>query len=125
MESSGFKHKPLNLAEDEIRLVLLRPRRHASSDIDCHIVHAKLSAENLKYEALSYEWGNPTPTIRLSINGASSYVQWNLWHALERLRLWDRTRVLWIDALCIDQNNISERNHQVTKMGGFTLRPSQ
>jgi len=39
-----------------------------------------------------------------------------LYDALRRLRLTDRARALWIDALCINQQDISERNAQVTHM---------
>ena len=43
-------------------------------------------------------------------------VRENLWWALKHLRLKDRERFLWIDALSIDQNNVDERNHQVNQM---------
>jgi hypothetical protein len=46
-------------------------------------------------------------------------VRANLWSALCHLRLPKRDRFLWIDAICIDQGNILERNHQVKRMGSI------
>jgi hypothetical protein len=40
----------------------------------------------------------------------------NLDVALRYLRLKDQPRVLWIDAICINQHNIQERNKQVAQM---------
>jgi len=45
------------------------------------------------------------------------YVRNNLWQALYHLCKADEARILWIDALCINQDDMSERNHQVTQMG--------
>jgi hypothetical protein len=47
---------------------------------------------------------------------ASPYIGCNLFHALRALRLQDRERVLWVDALCIDQENTDEKGHQVGQM---------
>jgi hypothetical protein len=52
----------------------------------------------------------------ISIDGQTCSVRENLWLALYHLRLNDTSRVLWIDALCIDQSDIRERNHQVAQM---------
>jgi len=40
----------------------------------------------------------------------------NLFDALSHLRYFDRPRVLWVDALCINQADVSERNRQVAHM---------
>lgn len=73
-----------------------------------------------KYEALSYTWGSPlhpetayiatgTPSSKLSIRK-------NLASAIRHLRYLDKPRTVWIDALCINQSDISERNAQVARM---------
>ncbi len=41
----------------------------------------------------------------------------NLWLALQRLRLGDERRVVWIDAICIDQEDTLELSNQVVPMG--------
>lgn len=105
------------LAEDEFRLLLLQPR--SSGDIRCTLTTRRLPHSCLdapSYEALSYEWGTETPVLSIVVDGESVSVRENLWWALHHLRLESGVRMLWIDALCIDQGNISERNRQVARM---------
>jgi hypothetical protein len=73
---------------------------------------------NFEYDALSYMWGDATPADRVVVDGAAIPTAWNLTRALEYLRDFARSEPLriWIDAVCIDQNNIEERNEQVAMM---------
>jgi hypothetical protein len=88
------------------------------------------SAGRLPYEALSYAWGPPEPQEIAYVDSAQTpgdYAQhtWpqslslrkNLGQALRQLRYEDASRMLWIDAICISQENIEERNEQVRLMG--------
>lgn len=68
------------------------------------------------FEALSYVWGTPLPPGYITIRGQTKSVTPNLGAALRRLRLRDRERVVWIDALCINQEDLDERSHQVLLM---------
>jgi len=99
---------------NEIRLLGLQPRRPGEG-IKCTTRHVKLS-EKPQYEALSYMWG-PKEHRQIEINGTVVEVRQNLGDALLELRLEKDTRTLWIDAICINQDDVSERNHQVTQMG--------
>lgn len=68
-----------------------------------------------KYEALSYEWGpaNCEKEVIL-LNGDEFEIGINLFSALLEMRLPHRDRLMWIDAICINQHDdVSERNHQV------------
>lgn len=49
-------------------------------------------------------------------NGQTVNIGSELFDALRRVRLPHQQRLLWIDAICIDQQNISERNSQVQNM---------
>jgi hypothetical protein len=71
----------------------------------------------LVYEALSYVWGSKRSPNIAHVNDKLFSVGENLDCALRHLRYMDRNRVLWIDALCIDQANTSERSSQVQLMG--------
>lgn len=62
------------------------------------------------YEALSYTWGDPSPTQRILVDGKDTFIAKNLEVALRYLRLADETRMLWIDALCIDQSSNEDKN---------------
>jgi hypothetical protein len=53
----------------------------------------------------------------ISIDNSNFCVRENLWLALQHLRLETEIRVLWIDAICINQHETQERNHQVPQMG--------
>ncbi|PMD33029.1 hypothetical protein L207DRAFT_518383 [Hyaloscypha variabilis F] len=46
-------------------------------------------------------------------------IRQNLFDALLSLRLTDVARTLWVDAICINQENIEERNHQVSQMAAI------
>ncbi|KAI0538038.1 HET-domain-containing protein [Xylaria digitata] len=66
-----------------------------------------------RYEALSYVWGDPRDPQNIFFDGGVPFpVTRNLYEALRSLRLPDRGRRLWVDALCIDQSNYEEKNDQ-------------
>jgi hypothetical protein len=104
----------LDKSKAEIRLLHLQPRRGVD-EITCTLQLANLDAKNCEYEALSYEWGDPTDaSLVIWIDGETVPVRENLWWALWYLRYEERERVVWIDALCINQNDNKERQHQVS-----------
>jgi len=71
------------------------------------------------FEALSYAWGNTGETKTIHINGVPKNVPHNLEEALRALQNLEETpcgMCYWVDSLCIDQENIEERNEQVKRM---------
>ncbi|KAH6662521.1 heterokaryon incompatibility protein-domain-containing protein [Halenospora varia] len=71
------------------------------------------------YACLSYTWGDPTDTTDIVVNGDTIAVSSNLERALRTLR--NRGEFpghfkLWVDAICINQENAEERSQQVQKM---------
>jgi len=78
----------------------------------------EVSLDNeIAYEALSYTWGSPEQSSALHCNDSTIPLTLNLQLALSRLRLVDKTRTLWIDQICINQNDMVERGQQVSLMG--------
>ena len=82
------------------------------------------SADILPYEALSYCWESPVPdsqgfTTRITLVLDQEYhtvqVTRNLASALQHLRHVNRERVLWIDALCIDQVSYGGQSCEVSR----------
>ena len=65
------------------------------------------------YEAVSYVWGTLKSTQTLLCNQHHMRMTVNLEAALRRIRLKDRSRIIWVDAICIDQGNDRERSHHV------------
>jgi hypothetical protein len=70
------------------------------------------------YVAISYTWGSAAAgdTREIRVNGRAFRVRVNLWSLLFHLRQRGEARFLWIDALCIDQQNLEERNWHVQRM---------
>ncbi|KAJ8126832.1 hypothetical protein O1611_g6807 [Lasiodiplodia mahajangana] len=99
-----------------IRLLELLPGR-PSDDIRCVLTTHPLLPGVVKYEALSYVWGDPDVTKPISVNGDSLQVTVNLRSALRHLRRTNKSRILWVDAICIDQSDPDERAYQVSFMG--------
>jgi hypothetical protein len=73
-------------------------------------------ADAPSYEALSYCWGEPTDIESIYCNGREKSVGRNLETALRHLRRTDETRILWADAICINQENLPEKSYQVSIM---------
>lgn len=70
----------------------------------------------MDFEALSYTWGEPVFRRPFEVNGIDVAITENLFRALHRLRYQDQSRMLWIDALCINQSDTDERSRQVQAM---------
>jgi hypothetical protein len=99
--------------DDTIRLLTVQPG--TSELINCHTSYARLS-ETPSYRALSYVWGNEDPVNEIRINGQKFLVRPNLWAFLNRLRSHDNPNCLWIDAICVNQADVIERDLQVLLM---------
>jgi hypothetical protein len=149
-DSPLFEYEPLE-SKNHIRLIVLECRQQGSnagspnssgrgrrvpkevidtSPIHCRIVHVKLG--EVAYEALSYEWGSLGKyDDEIFVAGRRVRVRRNLWEALLNIRnprnrlVSHGNRVMWIDALCINQNDSQERNHQVQLMGQIFSQAEQ
>jgi hypothetical protein len=97
------------------RLITLFPSQTKDALITCELNTHTLSQYH-DYEALSYCWGDANHTRPIQCNGTTFSVTSNLEAALLRLRRSDAPRVLWVDAVCIDQSNLAERASQVGHM---------
>ncbi|KAF2996854.1 hypothetical protein E8E13_004068 [Curvularia kusanoi] len=116
---------PLSLdASKNIRLLTKAPSTTANpQDIEFDINVISLS-DNPEYTALSYVWGTDEPNQIIRINGEAFPVRKNLFDFLQEYWRRDRSDALWIDAICINQTSIPERNHQVAMMGDIYLQAS-
>jgi len=110
-ESHRFEYQPL--AEGEIRLI----RFLDADDLRCELKHFHLDHAP-PYWALSYTWGTETATNDLFLNDRTLAIRQNLSLALARIgkRVKDEHIYLWVDAICINQEDVSERDTQVLRM---------
>lgn len=111
-----YQYTPLKEDFNEIRLLTLHEGRFIA-DIQVSIHTVPLTPENPPiYEALSYFWGSPETPVEIQVGLATLAVTWNLAEALPYLRYRDKPRTFWIDAICVNQQDLKERGHQVKRM---------
>jgi hypothetical protein len=130
--------------DKEIRVLQLLPKPPNTQEepISCNLLTRSIketnirsgsSGEELAYCALSYNWGEegknrirmfkPIDTgsdsrkkMLTVLDWKNAYIQDNLMQALTQLRSDTEPVYLWVDALCIDQDNPTERSAQVARM---------
>jgi len=110
--SGSYLHCPLE--GDEIRVVWLEPGE-GDDQICCELIHMPLNDQQ-GYFALSYVWGEATDTTDILLNGTPYSITKQLHIALRHLRQQENRRILWIDALCINQQDVDERSQQILRM---------
>ena len=114
----------LTQPDNEIRILTLYAGL-SSHPIRCTLQSRRLTTDTesneTHYEALSYSWGTDRASRSIEIldNQIRSaqpihlMVRPNLHSALDQLRYRDRPRDLWVDAICINQEDNQEKNLQV------------
>lgn len=100
--------------DKSIRLIHLEPGR-ATEPIRCNLVHTSL-LKNPVYEALSYTWGTNDDSETIFCDNVPFRVTRNLFAALIRFRDAKKTKSLWVDAICINQNDNNEKAGQIYLM---------
>jgi WD repeat-containing protein 55 len=78
--------------------------------------------EPIWYTALSYAWGGSAFLKLMTCNGKPIQATHNLDRALRYLRRTDVSVMLWVDQICINQEDAAERSQQVTLMGKIYCR---
>lgn len=119
----SYQYKSINTSAHEIRLLTLKPGKF-QDNIHISLEHTHLAADKtqIPYEALSYVWGSEDDKQPIYVDSTTPQnntilITKNLDTALRHLRKDDEPKILWVDAVCIDQTNLRERGHQVSLMG--------
>jgi len=118
-----YTYLPLAEAAHEIRLLTLH-RGKFKDHIKITLTNTPFTDDNVPtFEALSYTWGSPENPVDIFIGHLSGAepnqtlsVTKNLGEALPYLRREDQDRVLWIDAISVNQQDLVERSKQVERM---------
>ncbi|KUI73226.1 Heterokaryon incompatibility protein 6, OR allele [Cytospora mali] len=108
-----YKYDRLSNPE-EIRCLRLEPGQ-GDEPLSCTLKAYRLD-EDPQYEAISYVWGTSNRSHEIQCDGLPLFITPNLRDALQQCRLSDRSRLLWADSICIDQDNDGEKSHQVFLM---------
>ena len=131
-DESCYQYTPL--LDDEIRLLRITPAPF-KDPLSCSlkIVPMEILTTTLhEFQALSYAWGTDTPSIPITLSdlprsgedssttaATQSYtylVRENLYQALRHIRLTDHYSWIWVDALCLNQDDQAEKGQQIPKM---------
>lgn len=107
-----YSYSPLQ--ESEFRVLTILPAVDIDAEIRCELCCCELKEGT--YNALSYVWGDPGPQKLIYIGEIPVNVTPNLFAALRRIRDTRREIRLWVDALCINQNDAQEKMLQVKRM---------
>ena len=104
---------------DWFRLLVLEPWRADKKRLRCHLRAVRLDDAAGKYSALSYCWTQPVRRAVQSLlcNGHPVDAGDNLRLALYNNQYVTLPRIVWADALCINQDDPAERSQQVQLMG--------
>jgi hypothetical protein len=112
--SNVFEYDPLS-STTSIRLLKVHPQRQGE------LIRVELwesvQADPVPYRCLSYTWGDLSTTSPIQVNGRLMDVGTNLYTFLVVAAQRFPHETLWIDAICIDQSDSTEKGHQVQRMG--------
>jgi hypothetical protein len=113
----AYRNQPLG--PTQIRLLSLQTThlQHVFPWIP-HRLELVITRHNLEDEpdfaAVSYVWGNAPASVSIPCNGSSILITPNVYEMLERFRLFGLP--VWIDAICINQEDVEEKRTQIPLM---------
>lgn len=116
---SDYRYLRLLKPKSDLRLLRIVPADDGE-DLRCTI-HICRGVKRPSYQALSYTWGDSAARARITLDGKRFFVTPNLESALRILRCKRGIVIptqlpLWIDAICINQEDAEERDEQVRRM---------
>ncbi|KAM7184300.1 Heterokaryon incompatibility protein (HET) domain containing protein [Rhypophila sp. PSN 637] len=117
-------YQPLPPDSHHIRVAIISPGIWREV-VQCELKLLDLSDESEQYEAISYCWGDEQDKATITINGNTVPVTKSLNDALKRLRTREKKRTVWADAICINQDDLNERQQQVELMKNIYSRATE
>ena len=117
--SSEALYQPLLSESKSIRILDILPCDTFDAPVVSNLRIVSLEDTHLHYDALSWCWGDIGGQAGLLVNGIDFLCRANLQSALRHLRKRDSKLTIWVDAVCINQRDVSERNQQVGIMGAI------
>lgn len=116
------------LPDGFIRLLRLMPHRDEHAPIQCQLFDYPLLDSGKGphlYEALSYVWGSGEKPRRVFTDEGYLRVTNNLHAALLHLRDRSLARIIWVDAICMNQEDKGEKGEQILRMAEIYSRASR
>ncbi|KAK4206775.1 heterokaryon incompatibility protein-domain-containing protein [Rhypophila decipiens] len=125
--TTTYVYEPLCLTDFSVRVIQLHPSQDRHARLTCEIGIIDLDPNSDAppvYDAVSYTWGGQSPSpdhllFCIGADGSESQVEIteNARDALRRFRLSDSVRNVWVDSVCINQSDLTEKAHQISLMG--------
>ncbi|CAH0058538.1 unnamed protein product [Clonostachys solani] len=119
---TALQYSTLGVGNAEIRLLDIAPG-DGDEEICCSLSVVSLNSHP-QFEALSYVWGDDSIKKDVTVDGSYHPVTVNLESALRDLRSPSKRRTMWVDAICINQVDLTEKNHQIPLMGDIYRKAS-
>ena len=126
-----YSYSALPLGFD-IRLLRLMPHKDGTAPIQCQLFDYSLQESDQRthpYDALSYVWGGSDKPLSIFVDEHDQQhtlpVTKNLHEALSRLRYRSIERIIWVDAVCINQENEQEKVQQIQLMAKIYAQASR
>ena len=111
-----YSQAPLVTERRDIRILILAPGT-GNDILRGELIVESLDYDDLHYTALSYTWSGSVGEHFISIGDAPLHITENLSMALRRIRGPTRPKNMWVDAICINQDDHEEKAVQVNLMG--------
>lgn len=99
---------------NEIRLLRLSGKVWGPQ-IQGKLVHTQID-KLPSYECISHRWGDSTEQRQIVLNGQTLNVSPSVHNILCQRRAFFWSRLIWVDSVCINQEDPKEKSHQVRKM---------
>lgn len=119
--SEAYVYRPL-IASGRIRLLLLHPR-HPNDPVACTMFETTLDRAP-RFEAMSYTWGSPNKEYQIVVDRKQVGVTSSAYHLLQDLSSIFLSQLVWIDSICINQDDVEEKSQQVALMADIYTRAS-
>jgi hypothetical protein len=117
-----YTYEPLHTG-DRIRLLCLTGR-FWGPEIQCELLSVGID-QLPPYECISYFWGKSLEKKSILLSGQNFKVSTNVYDILCQRRALFASRLLWIDSVCINQEDVTEKTHQVRKMGAIYAKAAR
>lgn len=113
--TATYEYVPLDTVADETRIAVIANNADGDAPLSIYLAHCPVVSE-VSYHALSHTWGLDDESCDITLTGHKWQLRKNLEIALRHLRSPTHGFAIWVDNLCINQSDLSERNHQIDRV---------